>query len=339
MRYTRHMTAVNTLPAYAPHKWAAVVSGVFWKRWALSPSGSLEGQTVRGPLIVWASQKNGEEEAPQVGTPSPSPLELRVLEVNTRAHFEKFRRAAHGKVRASVRWKSRRLKLKAVYISFVKTFLPFAPSTWPTVKKSYLLDLKRRRARLAQKPDDSAAAWKFNKRWVTDPKTGQPITKDPHSYFELIRSYFNTIGPRAYSVRERDSWELSPSEVDFLDYFDEDLGEDISEVAPSDWDNKSSDYVAFYASELHFIPPRKFKKGVSDWLNIALLGYSVRCELVRGLKTPAHFALFIKSLITALYLAHVRRRIKPAPRRDRLPRPVHTRPRPPSAPLAPPVTC
>ena len=45
----------------------------------------------------------------------------------------------------------------------------------------------------------------------------------------------------------------------------------------------------------------------------------------------------LKNLQAAEYRAHLTRRVKPAPRRHRIRRPLHSRPRPPSAPLAPPV--
>ena len=43
------------------------------------------------------------------------------------------------------------------------------------------------------------------------------------------------------------------------------------------------------------------------------------------------------ALIRTLYRAHLTRRVKPAPRQHRIRRPLYARPRPPSAPLAPPV--
>lgn len=106
MRYGRHMTRLPALNTHSPQKWAAVVSGTVWKRWGLSPSGTLEAETVRGPLIVWASPKPGEkEDAPALEAPKPTPLDLRVWAVNTAAHFEKFRKAARGHVAPSGRWR------------------------------------------------------------------------------------------------------------------------------------------------------------------------------------------------------------------------------------------
>ena len=102
------MSGPLSLNMHSAQKWAAVVSGTVWKTWGLSPSGTLEAETLRGPLIIWAKPKPGEGEAVKLEAPKPSPLDLRVMALNTAAHFERFRRAAGGKVRASVRWKTGR---------------------------------------------------------------------------------------------------------------------------------------------------------------------------------------------------------------------------------------
>lgn len=72
------------------------MSGQTWKTYTLRPSGTLEAEYTRGPLIVWATKPSDGEALPDVGTPTPSPLEARALEVNTRAHFEAFVRAVQG---------------------------------------------------------------------------------------------------------------------------------------------------------------------------------------------------------------------------------------------------
>lgn len=98
--------ALNTMNA---PKWAAVVSGTVWKRWGVSGAGLLEAEYVRGPLIIWAKPGSGEEEdAPKIEAPKPDALALRVVELNTARQWEKVGQAARWKVRASVRWKTRR---------------------------------------------------------------------------------------------------------------------------------------------------------------------------------------------------------------------------------------
>jgi len=48
-------------------------------------------------------------------------------------------------------------------------------------------------------------------------------------------------------------------------------------------------------------------------------------------------AALLKHLEAAAYRAHLARRVKPVQRRDRAPRPLYARPRPPTAPTAPPL--
>ena len=50
-------------------------------------------------------------------------------------------------------------------------------------------------------------------------------------------------------------------------------------------------------------------------------------------------AITLRAIQRAAYRAHVARRVRPPARRSRIPRPIYARPRPPTAPLAPPVTC
>ena len=94
------MTGPLRLNMHGAQKWAAVVSGTVWKTWGLSPAGTLEAEALRGPLIIWAKPTPGEGgEAVKLEAPKPSPLEVRVMTLNTAAHFERFRRAAGGKRR------------------------------------------------------------------------------------------------------------------------------------------------------------------------------------------------------------------------------------------------
>lgn len=63
-------------------------------------------------------------------------------------------------------------------------------------------------------------------------------------------------------------------------------------------------------------------------------------EPVRRIKKLWYgYCLALRLLERAAYRAHVARRVRPPARRARIPRPIYARPRPPTAPLAPPVTC
>lgn len=109
------MTSLNASSTYGPLRGAALVSGTFWKRWGVSSAGTLEAETVRGPLIIWAKPA-AKEEAPKLEDPQPTPLEGRVIGLNTAAHFARFFFAARRKVRHSIRWKTGR-KLKERFIT------------------------------------------------------------------------------------------------------------------------------------------------------------------------------------------------------------------------------
>lgn len=317
-----------------------MVSGTVWKRWGLSPSGTLEAETVRGPLIVWASPKPGEkEDAPALEAPKPTPLDLRVWAVNTAAHFEKFRKAARGRVRASVRWKTRRQKVTRAYIAFVKGFTGFSPSGWPAVMRSYRLALARHRREAARKLPKDGVSYRFSEAWLTlDGQKRECLKDSPAQYFRLISKYFHDVSRLpTYYKSGREDWEMLPDESFLDEYFDED-GEEIALISDSDWDKRAqlhSPYQAF--TEYAFFPPKKWGEGVNNWLNVSLLDSKERGDLLRAMKRPGFFALLLRALQSAAYLAHARRKVRPAPRRGRMPRPVHTRPRPPSAPLAPPV--
>lgn len=116
------MRSDPTLNQTPPQLWAAVVSGQTWKTYTLRPFGTLEAEYTRGPLIIWA-RKTGEGEAlPGVGAPTPSPLETRALEVNTRAHFERAWRGL-PKVKARRTWRtSKHYRWAVIRLEFISWY-------------------------------------------------------------------------------------------------------------------------------------------------------------------------------------------------------------------------
>ncbi len=113
------MRVAPTLNETRAHTWAAVVSGQAWKAHTLRPFDTPHAEYVRGPLIVWATKPGEGKAGPHLGQPAPSPLEVAAARLNMRPHFLAFVRAARGKVRHSVRWKTgarrrRRRVLKAL---------------------------------------------------------------------------------------------------------------------------------------------------------------------------------------------------------------------------------
>lgn len=287
------MTRPLALNMHSAQKWAAVVSGTVWKTWGLSPSGTLEAKATRGPLIIWAKPTSGEEgEAVKLEAPKPSPLDLRVMVLNTSAHFERFRRAARGKVRASVRWKSSRKVRERMYARSYFDFLGYCGDgyDWEALERKAeghkRSRLKRDREKQARRSEDRL--FKVSSKFLTFNDLGN-ITNSRLEELEEARQVIRRGQPfAAFTWAKREG-----SEGDLAAYLTA-LGD--------------LEALRFF---LPFIDGRGHKE--------------------------AYLKALTRLLQRAAYLAHVRRTVKPAPRRGRLPRPVYARPRPPSAPLAPPV--
>lgn len=111
------MPADLALNTYTPYRWARVVSGETWAEYTVGAAGLIEAQTVRGPLIVWATKTGEGESLPHLHAPTLSPLEVQAARVNTRAHLHGFVRAARLPSRVGgVRWKTwaKARKMRAV---------------------------------------------------------------------------------------------------------------------------------------------------------------------------------------------------------------------------------
>lgn len=87
-------------------EWAWVVQPVIWAEYGLNEEGRITEKSVRGPVIVWGRKSGEGEDLPRLEAPTPSPLELETARLNMRPHLQAFERAAHRKVRHSVRWKT-----------------------------------------------------------------------------------------------------------------------------------------------------------------------------------------------------------------------------------------
>ncbi|PIG98027.1 hypothetical protein [Deinococcus sp. UR1] len=124
----------NTFPA---PKWARVVQAVTWAEYGLNEEGRITEKSVRGPVIVWGRTSGEGEDLPRLEAPTPSPLELETARLNMRPHFLAFVRAAHGKVRHSVRWKTRRGRVLSTLTRFLMGFAAFKVSEWPLVGRAY----------------------------------------------------------------------------------------------------------------------------------------------------------------------------------------------------------
>lgn len=302
------MTRLPALNTHSPQKWAAVVSGTVWKRWGLSPSGTLEAETVRGPLIVWASPKPGEkEDAPALEAPKPTPLDVRVWAVNTAAHFEKFRKAARGRVRASVRWKTRRQKRRACVLE--------------------VLEEVEHAARVAARKAEGKRGL-VGRRIVSAREHREALRDAETERIEkgLSRLVFSQDAPYG-------SWESVPRHTlklpngKTVTYWEEGLAAELDMMKlfpdPEMWHGDKA-----LPELLAFARLTGDRRGLREVLAALTFGRVL---------TAYELAHALRFLEAAAYLAHARRKVRPARRADRVPRPVHTRPRPPSAPLAPPV--
>ncbi|WP_407569119.1 hypothetical protein [Deinococcus altitudinis] len=290
------MTLGLRLNTTAVHTWAAVVSGTAWKRHTLESGGELTAEYARGPLILWAIRP-GEGEGLQADGPAVSALEDRIETLNTAQVFERFKWAAKGKVRPSVRWKTGR---------------------------------KPRRLRKLEVLADVAhvaliTAWKVSgRRGVVEyiPAKTAKARREDRKFWEAVR-----FGERLEDIAPRD--------------------EDDAE-AVDNWDEMYLQIldVARRAPDLHIELEnnRVWRRGLlPDLLSYALILKDNKTiqAIIRLVKKRVRLeASDDKARVLEflqIYRAHLARRVKPAPRRHRIRRPLHSRPRPPSAPLAPPV--
>ena len=313
------MTGPLALNRYNLQKWVTVASAATWKRWEVNPFGTLEAEALRGPLIIWAKMTPGEVgDGLRLEAPKPSPLDLRVSALNTAAHFERFSRAACGQVRPSIKWRTpRRLQTRLVAAHFLAVMfnLRFEDIKnvlfmYPTIhnidgeerlKKS--ASTRRFRARLRER-----------KRRFSDFTRRSDVSQ--MSVSEELWPDLNELIAEARNERL--------PERRLLERLIGGLAHGISGFGTSPLAIVSfvKRYVLFDRPE-----PKTFLRAL--W------------QLLREVSSVSKLALreFLRECQLAGYLAYVRRRVKPVPRRDRVPRPVYARPRPPSAPLAPPVTC
>jgi hypothetical protein len=300
MRYAGSMTPGPSLNTALAHTWAAVVSGTAWKRHTLEDGGTLTAEYMRGPLIVWATRPG---ESVQADGPAVSPLEDRIDRLNTAQVFERFKWAARGKVRPSVRWKTGRRPRRAQKLEGLANLL-----------------------------HDVMHA----KFWEPDPPkclsyTGLWTPKG------VIRRR-QAVKARRLSDRLRD---LAPAHdegsfngidsdvIEWLNFYD--LGFREARMRPG---------LRF--TELA-VPKSRFAQPViPDSRMAAYFALTGRRESLGVLLNHWKFRRptlgeILAAFQRAEYRAHLTRRVKPAPRRHRVRRPLYARPRPPSAPLAPPV--
>lgn len=74
-----------------------------WAEYGLNEEGWITEKSVRGPVIVWGRNSGEGEDLPRLEAPTPSPLELETIRLNTRSRILAF---VQGGVRAIGKWKT-----------------------------------------------------------------------------------------------------------------------------------------------------------------------------------------------------------------------------------------
>lgn len=82
-----------------------------------------------------------------------------------------------------------------------------------------------------------------------------------------------------------------------------------------------------------------YAESSKDWAYIQLFMWESTRQIIKRSKRRIHEAQVVLDAIREAFRAHLSRRVPPVSKRARVPRPLYARPRPPSCPLAPPVTC
>ncbi len=304
------------------HTWAAVVSGTAWKRHTLEDGGTLTAEYVRGPVIVWAStglkgyfKSVTEAVAKGAANAESAPrltLEEHIDHLNTAQVFERFRWAARGKVRHSVRWKTgtRRRRLRKLEALADLRYAAIMTERRAAGNHGFMGHSVPRTAKTRREAQKFCEAERFKDRLRSIFPNCTEIECDGKTYLvpdidvELLKIIQQVISTfKAYKVSiERYGIDIS-FEFNNLDYGD--------------------------------LLPDALRYALITGDTEALAGIVASVKARRRNQLLSIVALH--SLRAAEYRAHLTRRIKPAPRRDRTRRPLYARPRPPSAPLAPPV--
>ena len=329
MRYAGSMTPGLRLNTAAAHAWAAVVSGTAWKVHTLAPAGVLTAEYTRGPLILWATRPG---EVVQADGPAVSPLEDRIDRLNTAQVFERFKWAARGKVRPSVRWKSssaaRRCQTALVFLfeDAASIYVPHITLEGEVENKLAVVT--------EIICDFTHPAWRYLPvrlvRLAMSRRSFVEIKKTTKAWNDSLAWWDRPVKVLA----ELENITYGEEETAVRDAFFERIWQ-----CQLQGENPGLEDVKY-----------ALKIGGDVFTAVRLLGY---CEygiytkidrdvwrVIHELRntSPLRRLRSLKAFEAAAYRAHVTRRVKPAPRRGRIRRPLYARPRPPSCPLAPPVS-
>lgn len=313
--YAVSMTPPPALNTLTPFRWAAVV----WQAWqeavSYPPGGDVTRKTNYAASVVWAIAP-AKKEAVTLSEPAPSPLEVRAQMVNTSQVFERFKWAAKGRVKHSVRWRSaRNVRMRRIYMALhhvrtrckvlfpaTATHATLTPFVWRRALPRRTYKRLVERGVLLDRLLDGIQRLAPGKRLIGADEY-EAYDHDLYCGFEAIRIALKQ--KRYRKITGTATWKV-PLRKRMVCY--------LSLVG----DRKALRELLMLRP-----PPRQ--------LVLSRVGVVTRFSSI-----VAYITSRLRLLLNA-YQAHLTRRVKPISRRTRLPRPLYARPRPPSAPTAPPA--
>ncbi|GGS14586.1 hypothetical protein [Deinococcus knuensis] len=292
-------------PDYLPNtfpgpKWARVVQAVTWAEYGLNEEGRITEKSVRGPVIVWGRDSGEGEDLPRLEAPTPSPLELETARLNMRPHFLAFVRAAHGKVRHSVRWKTGQSLRKKMYASCRIDYI-YRFSGMSQEKIYYELSKIYNQASRIKR--------------IRQEERSLGIGKNKERILYCIAEDYGLL-------------HLAPREVLKI----------VNSIVNSARCGNLDINLPIVSNYNRPGVRQGRKLSILEIMRFCLYNFNAFQKIVQKLKfNTLSRTIVLRELIRAAFRAHLARRVRPVSRRSRLPRPLYARPRPPSCPLAPPV--
>ena len=288
------------------HTWAGVVSGTGWKRDALVSDGATTVGHGRRTLTLWA-KCDGElgKKAVQASGLVESVFKDQIDRLNTAQQFWAFRIYARGRGRI---WRGDN---KGKRVSTAKTLFRSALRR----QKTYCLAC--------------LCASAHNARGGTH----SLLTAIPRDIRRNLKSSGKVLTKKA--IKDLKIRRILGYKDE--NYKNEKYGHHFIDLSFKDPNDEINEWI-------RDAPALSEGKTLSlaEYLSLFnLLGDKCRFQSVlKEIKNKSGkltFLAVLKALQAAAHRAHLAQRVKPAPRRHRIQRPLYARPQPPSAPLAPPV--
>lgn len=314
------MTPAPTLNHYAPGTWARVVSAVTWAGYTLGADGTFTAKLTRGPLIVWAT-KSGEGASLEASGPAVSALEARAWAVNTAAHFERFRKAAHGfrKVRRVMRKTWGGKVCRKAFVSTLQRVMEWVAT------QGLIFDIWQ-----AADGNPAGPRWSGGLRGRPADRTAKGRREARREWeSERFHDRLRDIAPAHWEDEDGQfTGGYDAGHVRFLAGLARGVGRVRSTPSPRQ-PLSACDELRYLEAADKLMP---FAVATRDRRAIAGL-----LSILKAQRITLALTLALRALEAAAYRAHLSRRVRPPSRRTRIKRPLYARPRPPNCPLAPPV--